>query len=248
MRAAATTVGAAAFGAFLAMSAAALHAGGPPTEPPRFYFPPDLLTISSGADSLAVAGLAGAAAGLAIVGPVGAARGAASYLLAFLNPLVLAAFLSGPGGLLYFAAALILLTASARLIVRRDHAATAGLGLAAGAAPFIASGALLLFPVLLATAPFLSPWGAAPRRLAGFYAVLAAPFALASLAALYLAWLFDLSLPPPEGALGDAFSSSALRALAGAGLLSVAGSLEWRRGALALAFLAGAAAVFFWRG
>lgn len=247
MRLAVAACGASAFGAMLAVSAAALFPGAPQTPPARFFFPPDLFSLSLGVDPVARAALAGGAAGLAIAIAVGRA-GAAGGLLAFLNPLVLAAFLTGTGGLFYFAATLLLLTATMRLVLRRDHAHAAGLGLAAGAAPFVFSGALVFYPALLALAPFLSPWGAAPRRLAGFCVALMAPFALACLGALYIAWLFDEPLPAAASEPGDVFSRRGLHALAAAGILAVAGSVERPRSALVLALLAGGGAVFFWRG
>lgn len=155
----------------------------------------------------------------------------------------LAAALGGVGGVLLAAASFMVWRAVLLLAAQNDHRATILLALALAAALLISPAVLYFYPALLLTAPLLSPWGFAPRRVAGFMTALVAPLALVVAAGLFLAWLFaapGLSPPAFKPSLhADRFTPllaapGALAALAGAG------ARGWRTGALFLVGIGGA--------
>jgi len=169
--------------------------------------------------------------------------------LAALNPALVAAALLGPGAVLAAAASLIVWRGVFALAAHNDHRATILLALALAAAPLLSVSALAFYPALLGLSPLLSPWGLAPRRAAGFLAVLIAPLALIAAGGLFLLWLAGGSFdgwalaPPVPRAPPDARSFLAL--LAAPGLILAAAGLganarSWKA---ALIFFASAASM-----
>ena len=202
--------------------------------PPRVFFPPDLaywLQQSPESAGLIASAGAGAVAGLATVFLSGGdeKRGAlAPDLFALLNPLALLALSLGAQGALLFAAALVFWRAVIALSARRDASATVALGAAVAVAPFLSNAVLALYPFLLLALPFLSPWGAQPKQLAGFAMAVGAPFLLACFSAGYLSWLFGA----PDDVAGAAdlagFSADYLLILAGGFIIALAGRISSR--------------------
>lgn len=159
---------------------------------------------------------------------------------------VLAAAAGGVDGVLLAAASFLVWRGVLQLAAQRDHRATILLALALAAAPLISAAVLFFYPLLLLLAPLLSPWGSAPRRIAGFMTALAAPLALVFAAGLFLTWLFAMpGLSPPDlspSLQADRFAPllaapGALAALAGAG------ARGWRAGMVFVAGTGGALAL-----
>ncbi|MCB9954378.1 MAG: hypothetical protein H6848_00625 [Caulobacterales bacterium] len=148
----------------------------------------------------------------------------ARFALLVSNPLLLLAFVKGAETSLLLAAMMIVASAAFALAASRDYRAAVLVGLALAGAPFLSNSLLYLYPALLFALPLVSPWGLAPRRLAGFSVVVWSPFSMALIGLAYLHWLIGdfgaaLAAPPP---LKEVFCPDYLALTASAALMAFA--------------------------
>lgn len=160
--------------------------------------------------------------------------------LLFANPLACFAFLRGTETALLLAASIIIAGAAISLAGLRDYRAAILLGLSLALAPFVSGAVLYHYPGLVLALPFLSPWGLAPRKAAGFAVVVWSPAIMVLAGLIYLNWLLAPAGAPVAAAISfdGPFGRDAVAAAAGAGLIALAAFAASRRAA-ALAFIAG---------
>lgn len=222
-------------------------------EPPgaplaRLALFPDLLSFADGALGAAsnaeLSGLAGAVIGFFLRASAKAGGAPRPVLLSGLllaNPLAVYAFAGGAGAALLLAAGTIVACAAVGLAATRDYRAAVLLSFALALAPFLSNTLLFLYPLLFLALPLASPWGLAPRKVAGFAVVIWSPFAMALAGLAYLHWLLGPpgATPPFDlAAWRGAFGEDLLLVAAGAGLISLA-AFAGSRLAGGLAFLSG---------
>lgn len=236
------------FGAVLAGAFAVSFFGAPkPLSIACFNLVPDLLALNDSLSATtlgeaALTAIAGAAVGflLGALASIREERSPARFGLLLSNPATLAAFAHGAQASLLLAAILIVASAVFALAASRDYRAAVLVGIALAGAPFLSNSLLYLYPALFLMLPLVSPWGLAPRRLAGFAVVVWSPFAMALIGLAYLHWLIGdfgaaFAAPPPMRAV---FCPEYLALAAGAGLIALAARMRGLSGPAA-AFLLG---------
>jgi len=96
---------------------------------------------------------------------------------------------------IYFIVAIIItVNALVRLAIKQDHTATISLSGAWLVALILSQQAIILFPLILLSLPFLSPWKKSIGDIIGFSTAIYAPAIMALIAGAYIIWQLKLDI------------------------------------------------------